>query len=374
MRPASDSISLRSPRTSSRTLRSSSTGGCGPRRSRTRRDLAASARARRPRRRPRPGALDGAADGVDDVGGSRPSLCPSWPSCPSSPWLRQSNVSASAPAKPSTCGRTRTSPSACCCPATRAARCGSPSCCSTRRRCSTTTAGCGATRARRRRRAADDPEHRHGRPERRDRLRGADRARRPPDRPRRDLRRARRAACGSATLVARRGRAGRGRREPRARRRRHASPPDAALHARAAPPRRTPAPASSCPPTSSTTRIPTAPRAGLAAGAIAVEMEAATLFAVAERTAWPRRACSAVSDIVSPRERIGADALEPAEAVLGASRSRAARRHVTAGWVGRRTPGAGAVPSGYATAAIERGYTRCAQTLGADRGPPRRPG
>jgi DeoD family purine-nucleoside phosphorylase len=54
-----------------------------------------------------------------------------------------------------------------------------------------------------------------------------------------------------------------------------------------------------------------------AAGALAVEMEAATLFAVAERHGVAAACVLAVSDIVATRTRIGADDLERAEAELG---------------------------------------------------------
>ena len=95
--------------------------------------------------------------------------------------------------------------------------------------------------------------------------------------------------------------------------------PDAALHAELCAPRRTPTPASSSPPTSSTTRIPAAPRRWTAAGAIAVEMEAATILRIAERTGAAAACVLAVSDVLADgeRERIEPEALEHAEAALG---------------------------------------------------------
>jgi len=53
------------------------------------------------------------------------------------------------------------------------------------------------------------------------------------------------------------------------------------------------------------------------AGALAVEMEAATLLAVAARRGVAAAAVLAVSDIVATRTRIGQEALERAEAELG---------------------------------------------------------
>ena len=50
-----------------------------------------------------------------------------------------------------------------------------------------------------------------------------------------------------------------------------------------------------------------------AAGALAVEMEAATLFAVAARHGLPAACLLVVSDIVATRERIGPDELLAAE-------------------------------------------------------------
>ena len=123
------------------------------------------------------------------------------------------------------------SPSACCCPATRAARCGSPSSCSTAPKMLNHNRGLwGYTGA-----AADGApltiqSTGHGRAERGDRDRGADRARRAADRPRRDLRRAGRRArarrrCSSPTACWRRtARAGRSARAA-------TLAPDPALHA-----------------------------------------------------------------------------------------------------------------------------------------------
>jgi DeoD family purine-nucleoside phosphorylase len=54
-----------------------------------------------------------------------------------------------------------------------------------------------------------------------------------------------------------------------------------------------------------------------AAGALAVEMEAATLFAVAARHALPAACLLVVSDIVATRERIGPDELLAAEETMG---------------------------------------------------------
>jgi DeoD family purine-nucleoside phosphorylase len=54
-----------------------------------------------------------------------------------------------------------------------------------------------------------------------------------------------------------------------------------------------------------------------AAGAVAVEMEAATLFAVAARHGLAAACVCVVSDIVSTRERIGAEALLAAEEEMG---------------------------------------------------------
>ncbi len=54
-----------------------------------------------------------------------------------------------------------------------------------------------------------------------------------------------------------------------------------------------------------------------AAGAVAIEMEAATVFAVAARHGLPAACVLVVSDIVATRERIGPEALLEAEAELG---------------------------------------------------------
>jgi DeoD family purine-nucleoside phosphorylase len=54
-----------------------------------------------------------------------------------------------------------------------------------------------------------------------------------------------------------------------------------------------------------------------AAGALAVEMEFATLLAVAERRTVAAGCVLAVSDLVATRERIGAEALEAAEKAIG---------------------------------------------------------
>ena len=54
-----------------------------------------------------------------------------------------------------------------------------------------------------------------------------------------------------------------------------------------------------------------------AAGALAVEMEAATLFAIAARHGLPAACLLVISDIVATRERIGADELLAAEAAMG---------------------------------------------------------
>jgi DeoD family purine-nucleoside phosphorylase len=53
------------------------------------------------------------------------------------------------------------------------------------------------------------------------------------------------------------------------------------------------------------------------AGALAVEMEAATLFAVAARHGLPAACLLVVSDIVATRERIGPDALLAGEEAMG---------------------------------------------------------
>ncbi len=54
-----------------------------------------------------------------------------------------------------------------------------------------------------------------------------------------------------------------------------------------------------------------------AAGALAVEMEAATIFALAARHGLPAACLLVVSDLVATRERIGADALLAAEEEMG---------------------------------------------------------
>jgi purine-nucleoside phosphorylase len=54
-----------------------------------------------------------------------------------------------------------------------------------------------------------------------------------------------------------------------------------------------------------------------AAGAVAIEMEAATLLMVAGRHGLPAACVCVVSDIVATHERIGEDALLAAEAELG---------------------------------------------------------
>ncbi len=55
----------------------------------------------------------------------------------------------------------------------------------------------------------------------------------------------------------------------------------------------------------------------VAAGALAVEMEAATLFAVAQRHGVAAACVLAVSDVVAAGTRIAAEDLERAEAELG---------------------------------------------------------
>jgi DeoD family purine-nucleoside phosphorylase len=54
-----------------------------------------------------------------------------------------------------------------------------------------------------------------------------------------------------------------------------------------------------------------------AAGALAVEMEAATIFAIAARHGFPAACILAVSDVVETGARIGADELTAAEDALG---------------------------------------------------------
>ena len=125
-----------------------------------------------------------------------------------------------------TSGRPPSWPSGSCCRAIRGGRSRWPRRCSRRRpRCSTTRADYGATPAsRRRRRAAHRAGHRHGRPERGDRLRGADRARRHAAGPDRHLRRADPRARARDAARRRVGPA-RGRHERGARRRRLRSRP-----------------------------------------------------------------------------------------------------------------------------------------------------
>jgi DeoD family purine-nucleoside phosphorylase len=62
---------------------------------------------------------------------------------------------------------------------------------------------------------------------------------------------------------------------------------------------------------------PDRPARWVAAGAIAVEMEAATLLAVAARHSVAAACVVTVSDLVETRERIGPEALEAAEIDLG---------------------------------------------------------
>jgi DeoD family purine-nucleoside phosphorylase len=64
------------------------------------------------------------------------------------------------------------------------------------------------------------------------------------------------------------------------------------------------------------------------AGALAVEMEAATIFRVAARHGARAACVCVVSDVVATRERIGPEALEAAEAAMG--RAAAAALGVTA--------------------------------------------
>ena len=167
-----------------------------------------------------------------------------------------------------------------------------------------------------RRRAADDPEHRHGRPERRDRARGADRAGRAADRARRHLRRAG-GRPRARDAAGRRRRARRGRHEPGARRERDAARPTRRCS------RRCGAAAGDA----ATGLVvssdlfydpdPERARAWARAGALAVEMEAATLLAVAGRRDVAAAIVLAVSDTVADGARIGQEALERAEAELG---------------------------------------------------------
>ena len=186
--------------------------------------------------------------------------------------------------------------------ATRRGRCCWPSRCSTAPKMFNHNRGLwGYTGVARRRRAAHDPEHRDGRPERGDRDHRADRPRRSP------------AACGSAPAArwpprsarrpAGRHRGDRRRRhEPRARRRR-ASPGrrrscSPRSRAAAGERRRTRRPGRHAP-TCSTTAA--ASSASGPAGALAVEMEAATLFALAARARASRpRRCSSCPTCCSP--------------------------------------------------------------------------
>jgi len=69
----------------------------------------------------------------------------------------------------------------------------------------------------------------------------------------------------------------------------------------------------------------------VADGAVAVEMEAASLFALAARREVAAGCVVVVSDIVSTRERIGADALEEAEAAMGRVALRALQGRPSAG-------------------------------------------
>jgi DeoD family purine-nucleoside phosphorylase len=66
-------------------------------------------------------------------------------------------------------------------------------------------------------------------------------------------------------------------------------------------------------------------------GALAVEMEAATLFAVAARHGVAAACLVAVSDVVATRERIGASELESAEAAMGRVALRALEARTAAG-------------------------------------------
>jgi purine-nucleoside phosphorylase len=67
-------------------------------------------------------------------------------------------------------------------------------------------------------------------------------------------------------------------------------------------------------------------RAWESAGALAIEMEAATLLAVAARRGVAAACVLAVSDLVATRSRIGDEALEAAEAELGRAGLAALRR------------------------------------------------
>jgi uridine phosphorylase len=79
---------------------------------------------------------------------------------------------------------------------------------------------------------------------------------------------------------------------------------------------------------------PDRPARWRAAGALAVEMEAATVFRVADRRGVAAACIVAVSDLVATRERIGADELAAAERELGLA---------GAGAFGLRPPGEVAV-------------------------------
>jgi len=69
----------------------------------------------------------------------------------------------------------------------------------------------------------------------------------------------------------------------------------------------------------------------VAEGTIAVELEAAALFAVAARRGAPAACVCAVSDIVATRERISEAALEAAEAAMGRVALRALQARTSAG-------------------------------------------
>ena len=154
----------------------------------------------------------------------------------------------------------------------------------------------------RRRRAADGPEHRHGRPERGDRRGGADRPGCAAAGARRDVRRAgagarARVAAGVAARAVPR------RREPRAGRRRSRGSPTPASPRRSS--RAAPSAAAG---TTVSTDLFYDPDEGaqdewVAAGALAVEMEAAAVFAVAARHGVPAACLLAVSDMLLARAR-----------------------------------------------------------------------
>jgi DeoD family purine-nucleoside phosphorylase len=69
----------------------------------------------------------------------------------------------------------------------------------------------------------------------------------------------------------------------------------------------------------------------VAQGAVAVEMESAALFAIAARHDVAAAAVLAVSDVVATRERIGAEALEAAEASMGRVALAALKARTSAG-------------------------------------------